>query len=50
MGNLERVADWLARGELEVVLHDTYELAQIADAHRVVDTGHKRGNVAITIE
>jgi len=30
------------------VVDTTYPLRQIADAHRHVDTGHKRGNVLVT--
>lgn len=36
-------------GELTPVIDRTYPLTQIADAHRYVETGHKRGNVLITI-
>jgi len=34
-------------GEITVVLDGVYDLDQIADAHRRVDSGHKRGNVLV---
>jgi NADPH:quinone reductase-like Zn-dependent oxidoreductase len=37
----------LARGGLAPVIDRTYPLAQIADAHRYVETGPKKGNVII---
>ena len=36
-------------GAYKVVIDRTYPLEQIADAHRYVDTGRKRGNVVITV-
>jgi len=38
----------LAAGYLTPVVDRRYQLAQIAEAHRYVDTGHKRGNVVVT--
>lgn len=49
----ERPADfeWLlqrvAANELTVVVDRTFPLDHIADAYRLVDTGHKRGNVIV---
>lgn len=45
-----RVLKQLAEsGELRPVIDRTYPLEQIAEAHRYVDEGHKRGNVIVTI-
>jgi NADPH:quinone reductase-like Zn-dependent oxidoreductase len=38
-----------AKGELRPVIDRTYALDDIVDAHRYVDTGHKRGNVVLTV-
>jgi NADPH:quinone reductase-like Zn-dependent oxidoreductase len=53
-GNPAFTADGLAylvrlaeSGRLHPVVDRTYDLADIVEAHRFVDTGHKRGNVVI---
>lgn len=43
---LKRLAE---SGELKPVIDRRYALEEMADAHRYVDEGHKRGNVIVTV-
>lgn len=38
------------KGEFKPVIDKTYSLVQMAEAHSYVETGHKKGNVAVTLE
>lgn len=43
------ISSLVDEGKLRVIVDRTYPLEEIAEAHRHVDSGHKRGNVVITV-
>jgi NADPH:quinone reductase-like Zn-dependent oxidoreductase len=47
--DLEIIRDLAEQGKIRPVIDRTYPLAQIAEAHRYVEAGHKKGNVVIMI-
>jgi NADPH:quinone reductase-like Zn-dependent oxidoreductase len=47
--DLVLLGELATKGEIRPVIDRTYALDDIVEAHRYVDTGHKRGNVAITV-
>jgi len=48
--DLKFIGDLLEAEKIKPVIDKVYPIEQISDAHRFVDTGHKKGNVVITVE
>ena len=46
---LRQLVDMVDAGELRPVLDRSYALAEVAEAHRYVERGHKQGNVVLTV-
>ncbi|MEO1291134.1 MAG: NAD(P)-dependent alcohol dehydrogenase, partial [Chloroflexota bacterium] len=47
--DLSQIAEWMVDGRLRAIIHQTYPIEQIAQAHQQQQSKHTRGKLVITI-
>ena len=47
--DLECLKKWIEEGKLKTIIDTKFAFDNIAEAFRLVDSGHKRGNAAVVV-
>jgi len=47
---LRRCGEWMTEGRLKVEVSRTLPLAEAAEAHRMIETGHTTGKIVLTMD
>lgn len=45
----EQLLRWVAEGKLKPIIHELMEFSQLREAHRLVESGHKRGSLVVRV-
>lgn len=48
--HVEKLAKWFEEGKIKAVIHSAFPMENARDAHRIVDSGHKRGSVILLMD